>query len=158
MWMWLQQQVWMSLLLPVSGQSLSSHWQLLLWLCWYWWSGLGWHREVVGECPAARFGSCCALFVAWCSRLPWLAAACSGGSGCPDQGGAPVAQTLSMAWERAGATLTSRLGSCGVERIPSQGWTGVKGAACPAGGCMGCCLPLHNCYTKEGAVLGPTVP
>lgn len=43
-------------------------------------------------------------------------------------------------------------------KTPSQEWVGVKGASCPARGSVGWCVPLHNCYTKEGAMLGPTVP
>lgn len=60
--------------------------------------------------------------------------------------------------ERIGTALASKLGCCGVGKTPSQGWTGVKVAACPARGCVGWCVPLHNCYTKERAVLGPVCP
>lgn len=42
-------------------------------------------------------------------------------------------------------------------KTPSQEWAGVKGAACPARGSVGWCVPLQNCYTKEGAVLDLTV-
>lgn len=45
------------LLLPGSAQSLSPHWRFLPWLCWSWWSGLRWHREVVAGRHAARFGA-----------------------------------------------------------------------------------------------------
>lgn len=102
----------------------------------------------MGECPAPRSGAGCASFVAWCSSLPWLAAACSEGQA--------VLPKVMHQLHRPSPWLGEYWHSLDLKawllwgrENSFPGWTGD---------CVGWCVPLHNCYTKEGAVLGPTMP
>lgn len=102
----------------------------------------------MGECPAAGFGARWALFGAgnylwWRLRLHQLMHQLQRPSAWPGDGWHSLDLKPSVLWDR---------------KTPSQEWAGGKGAACPARGSVSWCVPLHNCYTKEGAVLGPTVP